>query len=137
MSEMIEKVALAICKSRTCEGGSCCQWPANRGRVNCNAKQGAYDEAARAAIEAMPGWQPIETAPKDGSAVMIYGPQAGEISGPSDLPCICLASWTGQGDYEGFEWSTLDGDYYTVWVKPTHWQPMPAPPAALKPEVQS
>lgn len=51
--EKVREVALAICKSRTCEGASCCQWPANMGRVNCNAKSGAYDEAAIAAIEAM------------------------------------------------------------------------------------
>lgn len=49
----VRKVALAICKSRTCEGVSCCQWPANMGRKNCNAKNGAYDDAARAAIAAM------------------------------------------------------------------------------------
>lgn len=49
----VRAVALAICKSRTCEGVSCCQWPANMGRVNCNAKSGAYDEAARAAIAAL------------------------------------------------------------------------------------
>jgi hypothetical protein len=41
MSEMVRRVALAICKSRTCEGASCCQWPANTGRTRCNAKQGA------------------------------------------------------------------------------------------------
>ncbi len=44
--------ALAICKSRTCEGMYCCQWPANLGRLNCNAKAGAYDHAARAALSA-------------------------------------------------------------------------------------
>lgn len=53
MTEMVRRVALAICKSRTCEGVSCCQWPANTGRHSCNAKQGAYDEAAEAAIAAM------------------------------------------------------------------------------------
>jgi hypothetical protein len=53
MSEKVREVAIAICKSRTCEGSACCQWPANMGRTVCNAKKGAYDDAAIAAIEAM------------------------------------------------------------------------------------
>jgi Lar family restriction alleviation protein len=51
----LRSVALAICKSRTCEGISCCQWPANMGRINCNAKNGAYDDAARAALAVVLG----------------------------------------------------------------------------------
>lgn len=53
-SEIIVRlVARAICKSRTCEGISCCEWPAQAGqRHNCKAANGAYDDAARDAIEA-------------------------------------------------------------------------------------
>jgi hypothetical protein len=50
---MIRYVAKAICKSRTCEGFKCCQWPAQGGRLDCNAKRGAYDDAAREAISAL------------------------------------------------------------------------------------
>ncbi len=53
MSEMVRRVATAICKSRTCEGISCCQWPAQGGRTQCPVKLGYYDDAARAAIEAL------------------------------------------------------------------------------------
>lgn len=53
MTDMIEIVARAICKSRTCEGQNCCQWPANTGRTKCPVKQGGYDDAAREAIKAM------------------------------------------------------------------------------------
>jgi hypothetical protein len=49
----LEEVARAICKSRTCEGVSCCQWPAQGGRTVCPVKHGAYDPAARAAIDAI------------------------------------------------------------------------------------
>lgn len=51
----IERVARAICKSRSCEGIWCCQWPANMGRLakDCPAKRGGYDDAARAAIDAV------------------------------------------------------------------------------------
>lgn len=53
MSLMIERMAQSICKSRTCEGISCCQWPAQGGRVDCPVKRGAYDDAAKCAIETM------------------------------------------------------------------------------------
>lgn len=48
-----EQVAQAICKSRSCEGMNCCQWPANRGRLpkDCPVKRGGYDDAAQAAID--------------------------------------------------------------------------------------
>lgn len=49
----IETIAKAICKSRTCEGFSCCQWPSQMGRTDCPVKRGNYDEAARAAMTAM------------------------------------------------------------------------------------
>lgn len=48
--DVVERVARAICKSCTCEGVSCCQWPANRGRLQCPVRDGVYDDAARAAI---------------------------------------------------------------------------------------
>lgn len=51
----VERVARAICKSRTCEGFSCCQWPANGGRTKCPVRDGGYDDAARAALDAMRG----------------------------------------------------------------------------------
>ena len=73
-------------------------------------------------------WQLIETAPKDGTAVLVH-----RISSP---PRLCdetntyVASW----------WATEDGSD-GCWVcfmdaiqdpecpiKPTHWRPLPAPP---------
>ncbi len=47
------EVAVAICKSKTCEGYACCQWPANGGRIKCPVAGGGYDDAARAAIAAL------------------------------------------------------------------------------------
>jgi hypothetical protein len=49
----VNAVAKAICKSRTCEGVACCQWPGNMGRTDCPVKRGGYDDAAIAAIEAV------------------------------------------------------------------------------------
>lgn len=50
---LTERVAKAICKSRTCEGVACCQWPANGGRHKCPVQLGYYDDAARDAILAV------------------------------------------------------------------------------------
>jgi hypothetical protein len=51
-----EAVARAICKSKTCEGINCCQWPAQGGRTSCPVKAGGYDYAARDAIAAADKW---------------------------------------------------------------------------------
>lgn len=50
-------VARAICKSRSCEGEACCQWPANRGRLakDCPVERGGYDNAAAAVITKLQG----------------------------------------------------------------------------------
>ncbi len=84
---------------------------------------------ARAAIEEINGgWQPIATAPKD-DTVLVWGPTAGEISGIEGYSSMNLARWEGRGDYPEFDWVCEGGDYYTVWVRPTHWMPIPPPPA--------
>lgn len=48
----VNRLARAICKSKTCEGYACCQWPASGGRTQCPVKNGGYDDAAQAAIAA-------------------------------------------------------------------------------------
>lgn len=53
MSEIVLRVAKAICKSRTCEGYRCCQNPAQGGRTECPVERGCYDEAARDALGAI------------------------------------------------------------------------------------
>jgi hypothetical protein len=103
---------------------------------------------ARAAIAAMPqpfpsiaetpqisdskemtGWQTIESAPKDGTLVLGYGKIAGEISRVCDGTDFALIQWGGKGDYPGFEWDVRPTDAYAVWMKPTHWRPLPRPPS--------
>jgi hypothetical protein len=56
----VELVAIAICKSRTCQGIDCCQWPANGGRLQCPVKNGGYDDAARDAIQALDSFRDAE-----------------------------------------------------------------------------
>ena len=58
----------------------------------------------------MSEWQPIESAPKDGTVVIFYVPH--EIN-PS--PVLCRADYFHNGQ--------------AYWLKgATHWQPLPDPP---------
>jgi hypothetical protein len=63
-------------------------------------------------------WQPIETAPKDGSNVLV-------IEAGNSVPVV--AYWD----------NDMDGGWWGYWQteqlnphKPTHWMPLPAPPVA-------
>ena len=56
-------------------------------------------------------WQPIETAPKDGSRVLV-------VSGEE----YHVASWHGDNGY-GLEWFNDE-----IMVPATHWMPLPSPP---------
>lgn len=68
-------------------------------------------------MRVMTEWQSIETAPKDGSAILLYG-------GPLQV----VGSWKefvgGRGAWFGF----YDGE--PCIENPTHWMPLPAPPNA-------
>ena len=57
-------------------------------------------------------WQPIATAPKDGSYVLVYDPDVG-------FPYTCT--------WEYGEWTEASGEQYMTF-KPTHWMPLPEPP---------
>ena len=77
------------------------------------------------------GWQPITTAPKDGTEVILYGIWAGEINGKSIVSSIDIGYWsTGKSDFAGDEWWLLStGDAYSCWMEATHWMPVPGAPA--------
>jgi len=70
-------------------------------------------------------WQPIETAPKDGTAILVYDEGA------------ALVTWEvyRRHQEEHADWCLMDswqdeqGGYSTV-NHPTHWMPLPEPPAA-------
>lgn len=65
------------------------------------------------------GWQPIETAPKDGTTILIAHERA-----------VFDGYWSepGNGWVDGDE--ALSGDLITYLV--THWRPLPAPPTAIR-----
>jgi hypothetical protein len=73
-------------------------------------------------------WQPIETAPKDGTKVLLFGLWCGEINGVFDLPSIEVGYFNGPDGWKDFNWMATGGDCYVVTGCPTHWMPLPNEP---------
>lgn len=113
----------------------------------CRAGGGQYEKtfawAAWQAARAVPDWQPIATAPKDGTEILAYREDAG---------CF-LARWTccysfmtdtecEQSDMDDEELASEDwfcadfiaGDRLEGDLVPTHWMPLPAAPIAREGE---
>lgn len=78
-------------------------------------------------------WQPIETAPKDGTEVLLFAPGRltyGAWVEPSPEPNIKYRDgFAPEPEWEDFEpyWSSWDGGFTTE-HPPTHWMPLPPPP---------
>lgn len=80
-----------------------------------------------------PQWQPIETAPRDGTAFRAYAPSLvdadfnpwGSVEAVYEGDRIIGAVWNGQSDI----WNTLP-------IEPTHWMPLPSPPRSEQDETQ-
>lgn len=70
--------------------------------------------AYQAGYEAARKWLPIETAPKDGTRVMLIA--MGGLIG--------IGGWGFETRYSDYAWLM---DSYSYWLTPTHWQPLPAP----------
>jgi len=89
----------------------------------------AHIEEARAAVtaylsEAGNGWRDIETAPKDGTRVLLRIGRKNPLTfiGHQGRP------WNDDVDEEGLCWLNDDDEEHIGPV--THWRPLPAPPAA-------
>ena len=70
---------------------------------------------------ALPAWQPIATAPKDGTVVLITFLEYGV--GPATR--VAAARYLDEG------WREHDYDKMQFFP-PTHWMPLPPPPAAAQ-----
>lgn len=80
------------------------------------------------------GWQPISTAPKDGTMCLLWG----EAERGDTVAFWACGQWREFGDgskgwigqsfhsTEKNSWTSLLGE------NPTHWMPLPAPPVAAK-----
>lgn len=66
-------------------------------------------------------WQPIETAPKDGTSIWLFC--------PNDEPQQAAGFWA--NDPNGPYWAFCEQLVMDVVGQafPTHWQPLPEPPA--------
>jgi hypothetical protein len=67
------------------------------------------------------GWQPIETAPRDGEDVLLYIPEM--LGWPESWAIV-----TGQWDEPRWSSNALGGFNMG---NPTHWAPLPSPPEQL------
>ena len=84
-------------------------------------------------------WQDIETAPRDGTWILLCGGRTDEDFYLRDEPeaqsRIVSAFWllSPRGDGDGEEWSVgfWDGSWRTGYENPTHWMPLPPPPSVL------
>lgn len=75
-------------------------------------------------------WQPIETAPRDGTDVLLFYPLEGLRHDWN--PQVVIAGWR---DYSrapqlsGWVFQSRGVRGYSATFQPTHWQPLPTPPS--------
>lgn len=79
----------------------------------------------------MTDWQPIATAPKDGTQILaLCQPRFFETGKPMDFNYMAVVWWRKAKDPKWGEtrWKHALNDSY---AEPTHWMPLPSPPEAL------
>jgi len=64
-------------------------------------------------------WQPIETAPKDGTSILLFA---------SDYPPLSYMG-VGQWAFADPDLGFVEGWFWPFAIRPTHWMPLPVPPA--------
>ena len=67
-------------------------------------------------------WQPIDTAPRDGTQVLLYVPQDTD----DEMPSFIAQGWYESGIFDR-RWYEAAGECVCD-PQPTHWMPLPAPP---------
>lgn len=67
----------------------------------------------------VPQWQPVETAPKDGSRFLMY------VRNATPHNRVRVGMWLGRGaGWVVYGWKDTHGNFH----EPTLWQPLPEPP---------
>jgi hypothetical protein len=102
--------------------------------MQANNAQMGFDASIRAALAAalrsqgkVEGWQPIDTAPKDGSIIDLWSVKEGRLIGAS-------YSTGGEGFYASFFDSTFETWDQRKVKDATHWVSQPAPPKDIRHE---
>jgi hypothetical protein len=81
-------------------------------------------------VDAMPSMNPIETAPVDGTEILVFGEYQGELTGKSEVKSFGVAKWSDRPTpFLGYDWEAAAGDHVVGWYNATHWLPTPARPA--------
>lgn len=93
-------------------------------------------EAQVAALQALPerGWQPIETAPKDGRSIIAARFKHQDfcwVSHTRWITALEIADLEG-GEPDYYEAGWVDGNRDDEPIYPTHWMPLPPPPVTPK-----
>ena len=73
-------------------------------------------------------WQPIETAPRDGTQIVIFGP---DVQGPGAPGCSTAEYYLRQDGSAFWEIFHDEKGRYTIMGVATHWVPLP--PFPVKP----
>lgn len=91
--------------------------------------------AALAGRVVVPGWQPIETAPKDGTSIILASTHSWstECSWWSGERCAKIHGGHPDDYHEAWYKAEDEGDEF---CQPTHWMPKIAPPAMLAAAVE-
>ncbi len=112
MTDMTREQIEAVCEAMAIEAG-----------LTEYAYQELFAQALTAIRQLQRGWRGIESAPKDGTYVLVFGNVwAGEISGivRNDNGDVSIARYTdGKSDYPGDWWDDVGGDAYACWCQPT------------------
>lgn len=73
-------------------------------------------------------WQPIETAPKDGSEILVYGVRYGEVNNERKTGIGVAEYLSFNSAYCEDRWRGVNSDQYEITWQPTHWMPLPDEP---------
>lgn len=92
--------------------------------IRCKLETELWEHKERIAeLEQVLQWQPIETAPKDGSNILGF-----DSNFPSNGAYI---TWFAE-KYGSYQWCSDSTNDFGGWEIPTHWMPLPKPPKALE-----
>lgn len=83
----------------------------------------AWQACAAALSQPAAAWQPIETAPKDGSSILAFWACSLNCVPVTGDNCYAMTLWSG-GDWISTDLSDIS------FSEPTHWMPLPAAPEA-------
>lgn len=88
----------------------------------------------------MINWQPIDTAPRDGTWILLCGGETSEddylsVGVPISRPVVGRFIWDEDFNgiypdkfYDTWDICYWDGEWRTQYENPTHWMPLPPPP---------